>query len=159
LLTRARAANGTLEKDGSYEALMSAADPAIAQRALDVVFDSDVPVMKTTDFIEVTAIMHPELVWRFSVQHDAELSTRLDSLSRADFFPGITATGVEPQLLRDLRTYIDTQVPADVRRGAEEAYLRLEERIATRREKLPELDHWLAAPQRGSGSSQSMQQR
>jgi|CXWL01.1.fsa_nt_gi aminopeptidase N len=153
LLARARETRGTLEKDGYYTALMSASDPVIAARALDIAFTADVPVTKSANYIAIVAEQHPALAWRFVMEHPAEIEARLDSLRRADFTPGLTANGVDDALLAELRAYIDRDVAADVRRGAEADYLRLQDRIATRREKLPQLDTWLRGPGRNAAGA------
>ena len=148
LLARARASAGTLEKASYYEALMNPADAGLARRALSHVFDADVPVTLTANLIGIAAIQHPNLAWRFALEHPAEMAVRLDSLSRAGYMPGLTQRGIDAELLQGLRLYIDQNVPADVRRGAEAAYLHLSERIALRAERLPELDAWIARPRR-----------
>ncbi|MEJ0058575.1 MAG: M1 family metallopeptidase [Terricaulis sp.] len=148
LLSRARASTDTIEKTTYYRALAHATDPALAARALAIAFDEDVNAALGTDIIDDVAYAHSRVAWDFAVAHPDELSARLDPLSRVGYLPRLTRFSVDPTLLADLRTHIDTQVPADLRRGQETAYGRFAERLRLRTERLPELDTWLATRSR-----------
>lgn len=143
LLQRARSTTNTLEKRGLYTALSHAADPAIATQVMAHAFDPDVSPSQGPQMITTIAERHPQLAWRFAAEHQRELGERLDSLSRVEFQPNVAANGYDRQMLGDLRRYIDTQVPADVRRDVEGDYLRLQERIRLREQRIPDLDAWL----------------
>jgi aminopeptidase N len=148
LLARARASTDTIEKTTYYEALALAKDPALAARALAIAFDEDVNAALGADIIDDVSYAHPRLAWDFAVAHPDELAARLDPLSRVGFMPRLTRHSVDPTLLADLRSHIDTRVPADLRRGQETEYVRFAERLRLRTERLPELDAWLAGRSR-----------
>jgi aminopeptidase N len=144
LLARARASTDTIEKVTYYRALAHAEDPALAARALALAFDADVNAALATDIIDDVAYAHPRLAWDFAAAHPDELTARLDVLSRVQYMPRLIRRATDPSLLTDLRSYIDTSVPADVKRGPETEYARFSERLRLRSERLPELDAWLS---------------
>jgi aminopeptidase N len=145
LLARARAATDTLELGYLYRALAHARAPALAARALELAFDPAVPFVLGPDMISDVAVLYPQLAWDFAAVHRAELTPRLDPLGALQFVARLGGGGHDAALQRDLRAYIDRDVPADVRSVSESHYLRLSERLMIRAERLPELDSWLRA--------------
>ncbi len=89
------------------------------------------------------AILHPRLAWDFAAANRTKLDPRLDPLAALQFVARLAGGGHDAALQRDLRAYIDRDVPGDVRSVSEAEYLRLSERLMIRAERLPELDSWL----------------
>jgi len=145
LLARARAATDTLDSSYLYRALAHARDPGLAARALELALDPAVPFVLGPDMVADAGVLHPRLAWDFAAAHRAELVPRLDPLAALSFFARLAGGGHDASLQRDLRAYIDRDVPSDVRRVSEAQYLRLAERLMIRAERLPELDSWLRA--------------
>jgi len=145
LLARARAATDTLDSSYLYRALAHARDPGLAARALELALDPAVPFVLGPDMVADAGVLHPRLAWDFAAAHRAELVPRLDPLGALSFFARLAGGGHDASLQRDLRAYIDRDVPSDVRRVSEAQYLRLAERLMIRAERLPELDSWLRA--------------
>ncbi len=145
LLAEARAATDTLDLSYLYRALAHARDPGLAARALDLALDPAVPFVLGPDMVADVGVLHPRLAWDFAMAHRAELVPRLDPLGALSFFARLAGGGHDASLQRDLRAYIDRDVPPDVRRTSEAQYLRLVERLMIRAERLPELDSWLRA--------------
>jgi aminopeptidase N len=143
LLERARASNETLDKSYLYLALAQARDPKLAARALELAFDPAVPFVLGPDMIAAVAVLHPRLAWDFAAAHRADLDPRLDPLAALTFVARLAGGGHDTALQRDLRAYIDRDVPSEVRSVSESQYLRLSERLMIRAERLPELDSWL----------------
>jgi aminopeptidase N len=134
-----------LELGYLYRALAHARAPALAARALELAFDPAVPFVLGPDMISDVAVLYPQLAWDFAAVHRAELTPRLDPLGALQFVARLGGGGHDAALQRDLRAYIDRDVPADVRSVSESHYLRLSERLMIRAERLPELDSWLRA--------------
>jgi aminopeptidase N len=143
LLERARASTDTLDKSYLYRALAHARDPKLAARALELAFDPALPFVLGPDMIADVAVLHPRLAWDFAAAHRAELNPRLDPLAAMQFVARLAGGGHDAALQRDLRAYIDREVPSEVRSISESQYLRLAERLMIRAERLPELDAWL----------------
>jgi aminopeptidase N len=143
LLERARASNETLDKSYLYLALAQARDSKLAARALELAFDPAVPFTLGPEMIATVAVLHPRLAWDFAAAHRADLDPRLDPLGALQFVARLAGGGHDTALQRDLRAYIDRDVPSEVRSVSESQYLRLSERLMIRAERLPELDSWL----------------
>jgi aminopeptidase N len=143
LLARARESTETLDMTYLYRAVAHARDPNLAALALEIAFDAAVPFVLAPDMIADVAVLHPRLAWDFAAAHRAELDPRLDPLAALQFVARLASGGHDAELQRDLRAYIDREVPADVRSVSESQYLQLSERLMIRAERLPELDSWL----------------
>jgi len=145
ILAHARAATDTLDLSYLYRALAHARDPGLAARALELALDAAVPFVLGPDMVGDVAVLHPRLAWDYAAAHHAELVARLDPLGAQSFFARLAGGGHDASLQRDLRAYIDRDVPSDVRSVSEAQYLRLTERLMIRGERLPELDSWFGA--------------
>jgi aminopeptidase N len=143
LLARARATTEPLDMSNLYRALARARDPRLATRALELAFDPAVPFVLGPDMIADVAILHPRLAWDFVAANREKLDPRLDPLAALQFVARLAGGGHDATLQRDLRAYIDRDVPSDLRSVSEAQYLRLSERLMIRSERLPELDTWL----------------
>src|SRR5262249_30380152 len=86
---------------------------------------------------------HADLAWRFANTHQTQIDQQLDSLSKMQFMPGLLDNSNDPAALQTLRTYIDTQVPAPLRRLGNQGYLQLQQRLRIRSEELPKVDAWV----------------
>ncbi|MES1197347.1 MAG: M1 family metallopeptidase [Pseudomonadota bacterium] len=145
LLAHARATHETLEKAYAYDSLAYARDPALAQRALSLAFDADVPASTGRIMIVIVSLHHTQMAWDFAAAHRPELAERLDSLSNQEMIPSLASRGADPAMLQSLRSYLDQQVSADVRPTMEVYYLRLADRVRQRQQFLPQVDSWLRA--------------
>jgi aminopeptidase N len=145
LLDQARASTATLDQAFLFRALAHARDPALAALALEAALDERTPLSLGPPMIGDVAAEHPRLAWDFALAHRGAVSARLDPLGAMTFVAELAGEGNDESLLRDLRSYIDREVPEDVRRPSESQYLRLAERLMIRAERLPELDAWLRA--------------
>ncbi len=148
LLNKARSSTDTLEKEYYYEALAHVRDPALAQRVLDLAFDQDVAAALGPEMIDTVAILHTRMAWDFSNAHSQELNERLDPLSKMKFLPTVALGGMDPAMAPLLRTYIDTQLPAELRRSGESYYLRLNDSLRLHNELPRQVDQWLSTRRR-----------
>jgi len=143
ILTRARAATSQLEKQALYGALSGARDRALAQRALQIALEPDVPPAFSPAIIGGVGAEYPELAADFAEAHRADIASRLDPDSATTFVPGILSGSNDPATMARLRATIDRDVPGSSRRVPESAYAAMNERIATRERRLDDLDAWL----------------
>jgi len=145
MLAQARAATSQLQKRTLYNALSATRDRALAQRALELAFDPDVPAAFGPDVIGNVGGSFPEMAADYAAAHRAEIAERLDPDSATTFLPGIISGSNDPAMLRRLRETIDRDVPATSRRGPEAQYAGMNERITTRERRLNDISAWVAA--------------
>ncbi len=51
---------------------------------------------------------------------------------------------VDPAMVTKVRAYAEARLPADLRRDADTTIARINDRIGVRKNRLPEIDAWLA---------------
>jgi aminopeptidase N len=144
MLASARSSTSQLEKRTLFNALSSTRDPALAQRALELSFDPDVPAAFGPDLIDNVSGNFPEMAADYAAAHPAEISARLDPDTATTFLPGLIAGSNDPAMLQRLRETIDRDVPAGSRRQPEAQYAAMNERITTRERRLNDISAWVA---------------
>ena len=134
-----------LQKDQLFVSLASAQDPALAARSLEIAL-SDEPA-KTTgpSMISRVDVDNPDLAWQFALEHLDALNRRLDALQRHRFVPALATQSTNPDRLRELRRFIDENVPPEPRKQVERFYSDLKFRLKVRAERVPQIDTWLAS--------------
>ncbi|GAM97452.1 aminopeptidase N [alpha proteobacterium U9-1i] len=148
MLSRARAATETLEKQTLYGALANTRDPVLAQRVLnDIVFTEDVNASLGPNMILAVGGNHPDMAYAFAEAHPAELTARLDPFSLRSFLPNAGAASNDPAMLRRIRAYIDS-IPATARRVPEATYANMNERLQTRERRVNEVSAFVGARSR-----------
>ena len=145
LLRLAQASTDPLEQTQAYTALGDAADPAQAQRALDLALGAGVPASTGMLMIEEVALRNPDLAWRFALAHKGQIDARSDPNQRLGFIPRLLRTAADAGLADELHAFAGKTYPAGGRDESGKVESLVRQRADVRSGRLPGLDQWLAA--------------
>ena len=136
-----------LIKDRLYVLLASSEDAALARRALELALTSEPPKTTTAGMIATVSDRHPDLAFDFAIANRAAVEQRIDAPSRSRYYPRLGSRSADPLMVEKIRAYARAYLPATARGDAETAAVSIEDRIRVRRERLPEIDSWVAKRQ------------
>jgi len=85
------------------------------------------------------------LAWAFVLDHMKELNAKLDAIQRVTFAPSIGAQALDKTILKQLRDFIDVNVPPANKAQVERFYADAAFRLSVREQRVPEIDAWIAA--------------
>jgi aminopeptidase N len=138
-----RATQDPLEKLNLFRALARVADDAGAERVLDLAIGSDAPAGTTAEILMSVAGAHPDLTWRFAMQHAEQIKPLVDSSTRLAMMPGIASQSNDPKRADELQAYAEQNIPASARQNVQAAVATIGLHAKFRAERLPEIDAWL----------------
>jgi aminopeptidase N len=141
----ARAEKSPMIKDGMYELLASAADPALARRALELAMTDEPGVTNSAAMLAQVAHRHPDMAFDFALANMAKVNERVDATSRSRFFPRLAAGSSNPATIAKIEAYAGANLAAGSRRDADTAIAGIRDRIKVRAERLPAIDAWVTA--------------
>jgi len=144
LLAEARAETSAMVKAEQYGLLGSSRDPALARRALDLALTDEAGATNGASMISRVANLHPDLAFDYAVAHREQVEQKTDATSRSRFFPGLARRSADPAMVAKLNTYADQHLAADARGDVKTAIASIGYRVKLRKERLPEIDAWLA---------------
>ena len=143
LRASAAAEKTPLVRDQMYELLATADDEALAHRALDLALTDEPGETNSAGMIAVVAQRFPELAFEYATGHRAQVDKRVDSTSRAAYYPELANTSLDPGMVDRLRAYADAHIAAGSRRAMETVIANIEYRRQVKAKRLPEIDAWL----------------
>ncbi len=143
LLSQARAASDFVEERRMWLLASSVADPALAQRMLDLALGEDIPRPIRTQVIATVAGEHPRLAWNFVRAHRAQIEALLDPLQRMEFPAGIAASNYEAVVADELEAYA-AEFPEGARATIDGAQAQIRLRAQTINERFPSVERWIA---------------
>jgi aminopeptidase N len=143
LHARARAASTDLEKQEYYRLLGSAADPLLAQRALDVSLTPEAPVTLRPAIIEAVATDHPELATDFAMVHWDAIAPTLETDSRTQYVPDLASNSTDLGMIARLKEFAAGHIPASAHSSLDKAIARIHYRVQIS-SRLSAIDHWIA---------------
>jgi aminopeptidase N len=132
-------------KDQLYQLLASAADPALARRALDLAMTDEPGVTNSAAMLAQVAQEHPDMAFDFALANVAKVNERVDATSRSRYFPRLAAGSASPATIDKLTAYAGANLAAGSRRDVDTAIVGIRDRIKVRAERLPQIDAWLGA--------------
>jgi aminopeptidase N len=141
----AKATVDPVAKDQYFVALAGARDKDLAQRSLDIALGSDAATATGPVMISRVAAENAPLAWAFVLDHIKELNAKLDAILRVTFVPSIGAQSLDRAILKQLREFIDVNVPEANKAQVERFYADMAFRLSVRDQRIPEIDAWLAA--------------
>jgi aminopeptidase N len=144
LIAMRRSARDPLEKQDILEALADIADPAGAQRILEVV-SADDPAGVVAAVLTRIASNHPDLAWNFALRNVDQPGFPLLTGQRLHLMPTIASWSNDPQRLADLRSYASAHLPPEAGRNVEAVAAAMNLNMKFKTERLPEIDRWLAS--------------
>jgi aminopeptidase N len=139
----AKATVDPVAKEQYFVALAEARDKNLAQRSLDIALGNDPATTTGPVMISRVAAENAPLAWTFVMGHLRELDAKLDAIQRVTFVPSIAAQSVDKAILKQLREFIDVNVPAANKAQVERFYADLAFRLSVRDQRIPEIDAWL----------------
>jgi aminopeptidase N len=140
----ARAEKTPLVKDHLYALLSSAADEALARRALDLALTDEPGATNSAEMVSQVANEHPDLAFDFAMAHMAALDERLDATSRTRYYAGLAGRSGDPAMLAKVKAYAAAHVDEKSRRDTETAAASVLDRIRVREMVRPAVGAWLA---------------
>ncbi|WP_342317165.1 M1 family metallopeptidase [Lysobacter sp. FW306-1B-D06B] len=139
----AQAEKTPLVKDELYSLLSSAQDPALAKRALELALTDEPGATNSASMIRTVASLHPDLAFDFAVAHLAQVDAKVDSTSRARYYPRLANNSLDPAMIGKVRAYAQAHVAESSRRASETAMANIAYRVKVKQERLPAVDAWL----------------
>jgi aminopeptidase N len=133
-----------LVKDQLYTLLSIPRDKALAQRALELALTDEPGETNSAGMIAVVAGQHPDMAFDFAVAHKAQVDKRVDTTSASRYYPGLGGNSLDPAMVGKLKAFADQHIAAGSRRATDTAIANIEYRSKVKRERLPEVDAWLA---------------
>jgi aminopeptidase N len=140
----AQAEQSPLIKDTLYGLLAASDDRVLAERALALALTEEPGATNGAAMIATVSRSHPELAFDFALAHLEAVNQRVDATSRSRYVPGLAANATTPAMVEKVRAYAEAHIAPQARRDAETTIAAIRDRIRVRRERLPEIDAWLA---------------
>ncbi|TWB38177.1 M1 family metallopeptidase [Nitrospirillum pindoramense] len=127
-----------------YGALGAVRDPVLAQKVLDLSLTPEAGTTLAPQLILAVADANPDLAWRFITSHVDAVEASLDQMQRYEFFAGVARRSADPARIDELNAYAEAHVPVSGRQGIAKAVGAIAYRAKVARERLPQVDAWLA---------------
>jgi aminopeptidase N len=140
---RANATLEPIEKQRLYSALGSAADPALARRALEFSLSDAMPTVFATNVMQAVSGLHPALAFDFAVRNEKAVLALVEGASRWAFIPSLAATSYDLAMVGKVRDYAERSVPTDARQATEEAVAEISARARAKERLMPPLEEWV----------------
>ena len=144
LHVEAKAETMPLIKDQLYSLLSVAEDDALAQRALDMALTDEPGATNSARMISVVARQHPDMAFDFALAHRVQVDKLVDSTSRSQYYPSLGRSSNDPAMIGKIEAYADAHIAKGSRRAAETVIANIDYRMMVRKDRLPEIDTWLA---------------
>jgi aminopeptidase N len=139
----AAASRDPLEAQEFWYLLGAAADPALAQRALELALTGDMPRTQRPRLMTRVSARYPDLASGFVITHWPAARALLDVASQPSFAAQLAAGSSDPATAAQLAAYAREQVPATARGPVTRvlAGIGQNQRLRAR---TGELEHWVA---------------
>ncbi|HEX3431552.1 MAG TPA: M1 family metallopeptidase [Rhizomicrobium sp.] len=141
----ARETKSSLEKREFYEYLGRARDPELAKRNLQLSLSDEVPITTRPTILKSVGAEHPDLALAFLTSHFDAFNRAIEPDSRAEFAPDIVESSNDARTIAALRDFARAHIPPNARGDEIRAEAAIAYNAQVRRERLPELDRWIAA--------------
>jgi aminopeptidase N len=139
----AKAEQSSIVKAELYALLGQAADPALAQRALELAVSGEPDATIGSGIIASVASEHAERAFDFAIANLPKVNGLVESSSRAGYFPALASGSSSPAMVDKLKAYAEANLPASARSQTNTAVSRMQYRAAVIRDRMPEIDAWL----------------
>jgi aminopeptidase N len=145
MLTRARHESVPMEKQRLYVLLGTPLDPKLARRALELALSGEPPATAAPAIITAVADRHPAMAFEFALANEPRVLAMIETSSRWNYIPDLARPSADAELAKRLRAYADRAIPAEARKGAEEAIAEIERRARSYTHSRPQLEAWVKA--------------
>jgi aminopeptidase N len=148
LRAQARAERNPLVKAQLYKLLGSAADPALAQRALDLALTDEPGATTSSGIISAVADEHPDLAYDFAIRNREKVEGLVDISSRSRFLAGLGGGSADPAMVAKLEDFATRYMTPQSRGRVDVAIASIRDRVRVRTTRLPDITRWLEAKAR-----------
>ncbi|MCC7095578.1 MAG: M1 family metallopeptidase [Thermomonas sp.] len=139
----AKAEKSSMLRDQYYSLLAMAKDKTLAQRALDLALTDEPGATNGAAMISAVSWEHPDLAFDFAVAHREQVDAKVDSTSRARYYPGLGSGARTLAMVDKIQAFADQYIAPTSRRDAERVINGIQTRIRLRQRRLPQIDAWL----------------
>ena len=140
----AQAEKSPMIKSDLYHLLSTSKDEALAKRALSLAMTDEPGVTNSSGMLGGVSGEHPDLAFNFALSNQDKVNERIDASSRSRFFPALASGSSDPAMIGKIDGYASKYLADGSRREAETAVARIKDRLRIMKERLPEIDAWLA---------------
>ncbi|MDR7115287.1 M1 family metallopeptidase [Caulobacter sp. BE254] len=144
LRAQAQAEKTPLIRDQLYTQLASAADPALAAKALALALTDEPSETLSANMISTVDKLHPDMAFDFAVAHKDAVNGKVDAASRTKFIPSLAKASADPAMVGKVTAYAAANLPAGSRGEAGKSVASITDRIKTRKAALPQITAWTA---------------
>jgi aminopeptidase N len=143
LRAQARAERSPLVKAQLYRLLGSAADPALAQRALDLALTDEPGATTSSSIISAVADEHPDLAFDFALRNREKVEGLVDISSRSRFLAGLGGGSADPAMVAKLEDFATRYMTPTSRGRVDVAIASIRDRVKVRTTRLPDITRWI----------------
>jgi aminopeptidase N len=143
LRAQARAERSPLVKAQLYRLLGAAADPALAQRALDLALTDEPGATTGSAILSAVAEEHPDLTYDFAIRNRERVEALVDMSSRSRYLAGLGGGSSDPAMIAKLEDYASRHLTPQSRGRVDVAIASIRDRIRVRTTRLPDITRWL----------------
>ncbi len=145
LKAQARSERTPLVKAQLYRLLGSAADPTLAQRALDLALTDEPGATTSAGIISAVADEHPDLAYDFALRNREKVEGLVDISSRSRFLAGLGGGSADPAMVAKLEDFATRHMTPQSRGRVDVAIASIRDRVRVRTTRLPDITKWLEA--------------
>jgi aminopeptidase N len=145
LRAQARAERSPLVRTQLYKLLGGAADPALAQRALDLALTDEPGATTSSAIISAVADEHPDLAFDFAIRNREKVEGLVDISSRSRFLAGLGGGSADPAMVPKLEDFATRYMTPQSRGRVDVAIASIRDRARVRTTRLPDITRWLEA--------------
>lgn len=139
----AKVEQSSMLRDQYYSLLAMAKDDALAQRALDLALTDEPGATNGAAMISAVSWEHPDLAFDFAVAHREQVDAKVDSTSRARYYPGLGSGARTLAMVDKIQAFANQYIAPTSRRDAERVINGIQTRVKLRQRRLPQIDAWL----------------
>jgi aminopeptidase N len=145
LRAQARAERSPLVKAQLYRLLGSAADPALARKALDLALTDEPGATTSAGILSTVAAGHPDLAFDFAIRNREKVEGLVDISSRSRFIAGLGGGSADPAMIAKLEDFATRYMTPQSRGRVDVAISSIRDRVRVRTTRLPDITRWLEA--------------
>ena len=125
-----------------YRGLGAVRDPALAQKALDLVLTDEIPVPVRGNVIAAVAGQHPAMAFDWAVAHADQVNAFLESSTRAAFIVGLPGGSSDTAVADRVTAYATKALPEGSRKPAQNTVAVIKYRAALRERQAAAIAAW-----------------
>jgi len=141
---KAKASKDATDRARLYGYLGSSESPALADKTLTLALSGEPTPTEVPGIVAAVSSMFPDKAYDFALANRAKLEEFLEPTSRITYFAGLADGSRDPAML-DKLAKLKTTVPASTRGEVEKAEAAVRYRLGVIKDRVPEMDRWLAA--------------